>query len=281
VTSQEQQGSGTEAGDRVPPPLPFDTSVPHPARRYNYWLGGKDNFAADRASGDAVAAFVPTIRLWAQENRRFLGRTVDYLAREAGVNQFLDIGTGIPAADNTHEVAQRANPAARIVYVDNDPIVLVHARALLTNEKYQGPISYIDADLRDPATILGDPALATTLDLSEPVALMLIAVLHFLPDEYRPHDVVRTLLDALPSGSYVVISHATHDFMDAEQATGAQQNDRDFTFRTQEEFARFFDGLELVEPGIVSIADWRAEGEPLPRPSVADVAAYGAVGRKP
>jgi SAM-dependent methyltransferase len=263
------------------PPLPFDTSVAHPARRYNYWLGGKDNFAADRASGEAIAAVVPTIRLWAVENRRFLGRTVDHLAAEAGIDQFLDIGTGIPAADNTHEVAQRLNPQARVVYVDNDPIVLTHARALLTSPAHDGKISYIDADLRDPDSILGAPALGSTLDLSRPVALMLVAVLHFLQDEHRPYEIVRSLLDALPSGSFLVVSHATHDFMPPEQARDAYAHDPNFRFRSRDEFARFFDGLDLVRPGIVSIAEWRAEREATPRPSLADVAAYGAVGRVP
>jgi SAM-dependent methyltransferase len=269
-----------EAGDESLG-LSFDTSVAHPARRYNYWLGGKDNFAADRASGDAVAAAFPTIRLGALENRRFLGRTVEYLAAEAGVSQFLDIGTGIPAADNTHEVAQRINADARVVYVDNDPIVLVHARALLSNSTVQGKIAYIDADLRDPRSILDDPALAATLDLSRPVAVMLVAILHFFRDELQPYEIVRTVLDVLPAGSYLVISHATHDFMPVEQLANANAIDPNFKFRSRDEIARFFDGLDLVEPGIVSIAEWRAEQEPTPRPSIKDVSVYGAIARVP
>ncbi|HET9657151.1 MAG TPA: SAM-dependent methyltransferase [Kineosporiaceae bacterium] len=259
--------------------LSFDTSVSHPARRYNYWLGGKDNFAADRASGDAIAQVIPTIRLSALENRRFLSRAVSYLAREAGVRQFLDIGTGIPAANNTHEVAQSIAPESRVVYVDNDPIVLVHARALLRGQG--GKIAYLDADLREPESILGDPALTATLDLTQPVGLMLIAILHFLRDETRPFDIVRQLLDALPAGSFLAVSHATHDFMAPGQAEEAGANDPSFQFRSKDEFAQFFEGVELVEPGITSIAHWRAESEPEPRPSAAEVSAYGAVGRLP
>jgi S-adenosyl methyltransferase len=284
VNSPELPDTASHADPEATPgrvPLPFDTSVAHPARRYNYWLGGKDNFAADRASGDAVAQAFPTIRLWAVENRRFLGRVVRYLTAEAGVTQFLDIGTGIPAADNTHEVAQRLDPGARVVYVDNDPIVLVHARALLTSDARRGKISYIDADLREPDTILSDPALRSTLDLSQPVALMLVAVLHFLRDEHDPYAIVRRLIDPLPTGSYVAISHATHDFMPPEQSRSAGLNDPNFRFRSRDAIAQFFDGLDLVSPGIVSISHWRAEQESAPRPSVQDVSAYGAVARIP
>jgi hypothetical protein len=262
----------------------IDTTVPHPARRYNYWLGGKDNFAADRESGDAVAAAFPTIRLAAIENRRFLRRAVTFLTREAGVRQFLDIGTGIPSADNTHDVAQTVVPESRVVYVDNDPIVLVHARALLTSSP-EGATAYIDADLREPDKILNDPALLRTLDLSRPVALMLIAILHFVPDEDDPYGIVRRLIGALPSGSYLAISHATRDFMPAQIRdsvdTLAAANRGSINFRSGDELARFFDGLELVSPGIKTLSEWRAEDEPQPRPSVADIGGYGAVGRVP
>jgi hypothetical protein len=260
-------------------PLAFDTSVPHPARRYNYWLGGKDNFAADRASGDAIARVVPTIRLSALENRRFLGRAVSYLAREAGIRQFLDIGTGIPAENNTHEVAQSIAPDSRVVYVDNDPIVLAHARALLRGQS--GRLAYIDADLREPESILCHSALTAALDLDRPVGLMLVAILHFLRDEYHPFDIVRRLLDALPAGSFLVVSHATHDFMSLTQAESVGAEDLSFQFRAKDEFAQFFEGLELVEPGITSIAHWRAEVERGSRPSAAAVSVYGAVGRIP
>jgi hypothetical protein len=174
-----------ELSTDVPPSPPFDTSVPHPARRYNYWLGGKDNFAADRESGDAVAAAFPTVRIAAIENRRFLGRAVSFLAQEAGIRQFLDIGTGIASANNTHEVAQSIAPESRIVYVDNDPIVLTHARALLTSTA-EGATAYIDADLRNPGRILSDSHLEATLNLSEPVGLILVAILHFIRDEDDP-----------------------------------------------------------------------------------------------
>ena len=269
--------------ERTPPII--DTSLAHPARRYNYFLGGKDNFQADRESGDAIARFFPTIRVAALENRSFLSRAVDFLVREAGVRQFLDIGTGIPTANNTHEVAQGLAPDARVVYVDNDPIVLVHARALLTSTP-DGRTAYIDADLRRPEQILQDPELRTTLDMSQPVALMLIAVLHFITDRDDPLGIVRTLVDALPSGSYVAITNVTTDFMPAHikaEAESSQATARygDIRFRTLDEVARFFEGLELVEPGVVSITDWRAEHEPAPRPTAADVSVLGAVGRKP
>ncbi|MBC9001820.1 SAM-dependent methyltransferase [Micromonospora aurantiaca] len=264
----------------------IDTTVAHPARRYNYWLGGKDNFQADRDSGDAMAARFPTIRISALENRRFLRRAVRHLAGEAGIRQFLDIGTGIPTADNTHEVAQSTGPRARVVYVDNDPIVLAHARALLTSSP-EGATAYLDADLRDPERILAHPDLRRTLDLSQPVALMLLAVLHFVPDGEDPYAIVGRLLDALPAGSYLAASHATHDYLPEELAAEAKAAARGggphgvINLRSREEVVRFFDGLELVEPGVCSVAEWRADGEPEPRPSVVDVSMYGGVARKP
>ncbi|MEU4817121.1 SAM-dependent methyltransferase [Micromonospora aurantiaca] len=264
----------------------IDTTVAHPARRYNYWLGGKDNFQADRDSGDAMAARFPTIRISALENRRFLRRAVRHLAGEAGIRQFLDIGTGIPTADNTHEVAQSTDPRARVVYVDNDPIVLAHARALLTSSP-EGATAYLDADLRDPERILAHPDLRRTLDLSQPVALMLLAVLHFVPDGEDPYAIVGRLLDALPAGSYLAASHATHDHLPEEVAAEAKAAARGggphgvINLRSREEVVRFFDGLELVEPGVCSVAEWRADGEPEPRPSVVDVSMYGGVARKP
>jgi hypothetical protein len=260
----------------------FDTSVPHPARRYNYWLGGKDNFAADRESGDAVAAAFPTVRIAAVENRRFLGRAVTFLAREAGIRQFLDIGTGIPTASNTHEVAQAIAPDSRIVYVDNDPIVLAHARALLTSSA-AGATAYIAADLRDPEAILSDAQLRGTLNVSEPVGLILVAILHFIPDDDDPYGIVARLLSHLPSGSYLAMSHATYDYMPAEtvaqlDATNAARNVV-FRARSRSEFSRFFDGLDLVAPGIVDVSQWRADDEPAPRPPVADSAVHCGVAR--
>jgi S-adenosyl methyltransferase len=261
----------------------FDTTVAHSARRYNYWLDGKDNFTADRVSGDAIAAAFPSIRLAVRENRAFLKRTIEYLAREVGIRQFLDIGTGLPTADNTHEVAQAVASDARIVYVDNDPIVLTHARALLTSSP-DGATAYLDADIRDPERILNDPLLPRTLDLSQPVGLVLLAILHFIDDSEDPHAIVTRLVEAMPSGSYLVMSHATYDPMPPAivtqlkaviARTGEKGGPRD-----RDQFARFFTGLELVEPGIVPIGDWRPEpGTATPDP--ADVGVYGAVARIP
>jgi hypothetical protein len=257
----------------------IDTTVAHPARRQNYWLGGKDNFAADRESGDAIAAAFPTVRTAVIENRRFMRRAVSYLANEVGIDQFLDIGTGIPTSPNVHEIAQEAVPEVRVVYVDNDPIVLVHARALLTS----GPDSvtaYIDADVREPGKILDHPELLRTLDFSRPIALVLTAVLHFVSDEYDPYGIVARLVDALPAGSYLVMSHATNDFLTEEEAAAiAAGRYGPFFGRSEAEFTRFFEGMELVEPGIVSVAEWRAEDEVQPRPTPAEAYTYCAVAR--
>ncbi len=256
----------------------------HPARRYDYWLGGKDNFPADQASGDAVAAAFPTVRTAAIEDRRFMVRAVRFLTEQAGIRQFLDIGTGIPTSLSLHEVAQSIAPETRIVYVDNDPIVLVHARALLTSSP-QGATAYLDANLRDPDKILKHPDLHATLDLSQPVALMVVAVLHFMVDDDRPYEAVSRLVGAMPPGSYLVATHATNDFMSPETAASVNAADAatrvSFQFRSRNEFARFLDGLEVLPPGIVSVADWRADDEPQPRPSVAETAVYGAVARIP
>jgi hypothetical protein len=262
----------------------FDTSVAHPARRYNYWLGGKDNFAADRESGDALVAIAPTVRIAAIENRRFLRRAVDYLAREAGIRQFLDIGTGIPTADNTHQVAQRIAPDARIVYVDNDPIVLAHARALLTSTP-AGATAYLDADLRDPEKILSSAELRSTIDLGRPVALMLVAILHFVKDADDPYGVVGKLVAALPPGSFVTITHGTHDYLSADKLAAVTEADArsqsPVQLRSRGDVARFVEGLELVPPGIAPVSEWRADGEELPRPTAADISVYGAVARVP
>jgi hypothetical protein len=263
----------------------IDTTVAHPARRYNYWLGGKDNFQADRESGDVIAASFPGVRLGAVENRRFLKRAVTHLVREAGIRQFLDIGTGIPTADNTHEVAQAIEPSTRVVYVDNDPIVLAHARALLVSAS-EGATSYLDADLRQPEQILAHPDLLSVLDLDEPVALMLVAVLHFVRDDEDPYGRVRRLVDALPSGSYLAMSHVTADYFPPDAARAARSSQSFgphgvMAFRTRDEFGRFFDGLDLLDPGIVSVADWRVEDESVERSSAAEVGIHCAVARKP
>ncbi len=262
----------------------LDTTRPHPARVYDHLLGGKDNFAADREFAARVQAAFPSAKLAAVENRAFMARAVSYLAGEVGVRQFLDVGTGLPTSPNVHEVAQAAAPESRVVYVDNDPIVLVHARALLTSAP-EGATAYVDADLRDPDRILADPELHATLDLSRPVALTLIAVLHFVTDDMDPYGIVGRLVGALPSGSYLAISHGTFDPIPPEQLARMRQlqasTDQPFRPRTRDEVEHFFAGLELLEPGIVPVAEWRAEHEPQPRPSAADVGFYGALARIP
>jgi hypothetical protein len=261
---------------------PFDTSVAHPARRYDYWLGGKDNFQADRDSGDAIAAAFPGVRIAARENRAFLRRAVTFLSDHAGIRQFLDIGTGIPTTNNTHEVAQSIAPASRIVYVDNDPIVLVHARALLTSSP-EGATAYVDSDVREPEKILKDPQLLATLDLSQPVALMLLSILQFVADSDDPYGIVARLVDAVPSGSYLTITHPTYDVLPPETVAGLDRANAASLLqpRSRAEFTRFFDGLELVSPGVELVSDWRAGNEPQPRPTAADSALYGAIARIP
>jgi len=262
----------------------IDSTTAQPARRYNYWLGGKDNFAVDRASGDEILKTFPTARLAALENRRFLQRATRYLAAEAGIRQFLDIGTGLPTADNTHEVAQGIAPESRVVYVDNDPMVMVHARALLTSTP-EGRTTYIEADLRSPEQILTDPDLRATLDLGEPVALMLVAVLHFVQGYGAGRPIVRTLMDALPSGSFLVVTNATKDPLPAKMAAdydaALAAGVTNIWPRDRAEFTDLFAGLELVEPGVTPVSEWRAESEPEPRPNPAHIAMYGGVGRKP
>ncbi|MGK5683950.1 SAM-dependent methyltransferase [Actinoplanes sp. URMC 104] len=258
----------------------LDPTRPHPARRYNYWLGGKDNFQADRDAGDAIAKVFPHIRTAARENRAFMQRAVRHLTREAGVRQFLDIGTGLPTADNVHDVAQGIAPESRIVYVDNDPLVLSHARALLTSSE-EGVTAYIDADVRDPEKILADPAVRSTLDWSRPIALQLVAIMHFVEDHEDPYGIVSRLVAALPAGSYLMLSHATFDPLDAETIAAMNAINENikprFCPRTLAEVSRFFTGLELLEPGIVSVSDWRPE--PGPRPTAAEATGYGAVAR--
>jgi S-adenosyl methyltransferase len=258
---------------------PIDTTVAHSARRYDYWLGGKDNFAADRESGDAIAAAFPTVRTAVIENRRFVRRAAAFLAGDAGIRQFLDIGTGIPTSPNVHEIVQGIAAASRVVYVDNDPIVLAHARALLASSA-EGATAYIDADLREPDKIISNAELQGILDFSRPVALMLAAILHFIPDEDDPYGIVDRLAGALPKGSYLVMLHATNDFLEPEEVaeiTAGRYGP--FFARSEAEFARFFEGSELVLPGIASVAEWRAEAEPQPRPTAAEAYTYCAVAR--
>jgi len=238
----------------------FDTSVAHVARVYNYWLGGKDNFAADRAAAEQAMAAFPDIVHSARANRAFLRRVVTYLAGTAGIRQFLDIGTGIPSANNTHEVAQSVAADCRIVYVDNDPVVLAHARALLTSTP-EGATDYIDADLRNADQILAKAG--ETLDFSKPVAIMLMAILQHLSDENDPYAVVGRLVAAVPPGSYLALSHPARDIHAAEMAEMAKRLNATMaekvTFRSQAEVVPFFAGLELLEPGMANVPDWRPE----------------------
>src|ERR1700760_2468167 len=233
--------------------------VAHPARVYDYWLGGRDNFAVDREAGDEVLRAKPGILRNVRANRAFLGRAVRYLAADAGIRQFLDIGTGIPSANNTHEVAQATAPASRVVYVDNDPIVLAHARALLTS--VTGTTAYLDADVRDPEAILAGAA--RTLDFGQPVAVMLIAIMHCVPDEDDPYGIVQRLMAAVPSGSYLVLSQPAKDMLPekAAQAEAAlsQAMRQKVQYRTHAEVGRFFDELELIEPGVVHLPEWRPD----------------------
>jgi len=245
-------------GDRAIPAI--DTTRAHPARIYDYWLGGKDNFAADREAAELALKAYPDLAKAVQSNRAFLGRAVRFLAGQ-GIRQFLDVGTGIPAADNTHEVAQREAPDSRIVYIDNDPIVLLHAQALLKSTP-EGACDYLQADLRDPDTILARAA--RTIDFGRPVALMLLAVLQFILDEQDPYGLVSRLVAALPSGSYLVISHPTDDFNPNKGESMKVYNERSAdqaVVRDKAATARFFDGLELLEPGVVPVARWRPDSD--------------------
>jgi hypothetical protein len=256
----------------------IDTSVPHIARIYDYWLGGKDNFAADRAAGRKAAEADPKLLPGVRGNRAFLARSVRFLAGEAGIRQFLDIGTGIPSANNTHEVAQAVAPGSRVVYVDNDPIVLAHARALLTG--IAGTTAYIDADARNPREILN--VAGQTLDFSEPVGVMMIGVLHCIPDDDDPWAIVRTVLDAVPSGSYLAITHPSHDFygdVTGKMVSGLNSAmPQRLTFRGRDAVLRFFDGVTLVEPGLVRVPDWRPDSE---EDRANPAAMWGGVGKKP
>ena len=259
--------------------LKIDTTRAHTARIWNYWLGGKDNYPVDRQVGDQIRQLHPGIGDYARADRVFLGRAVQHLACEAGIRQFLDIGTGLPTADNTHQVAQAIAPDSRIVYVDNDPLVLVHARALLTSTP-EGACDYIDADMRDPGRILAEAA--RTLDFTQPVAVTMLGVVIFLEDDQDPYGIVRRFMDSVPAGSYLVLSHTiTSPAMpdvDAAVAFWNEHGTPKLTQRTPEQVTRFFDGLDLLEPGVVSCSRWRPEATPWGEP--AEVAMYGGVGRK-
>jgi hypothetical protein len=257
----------------------FDARVAHPARVYDYWLGGKDNFAADRIAGEETIAAYPAIRASARANRAFLARSVRYLAAEAGIRQFLDIGTGLPTASNTHEVAQAVAPESRVVYVDNDPLVLAHARALLTSSR-EGVTAYLDADLRDVDTVLGQAS--STLDFGQPVGVMLLAILHYIPDLDQARRIVARLVAAIPSGSFVVISHAASDISPEAMAEMIKRMNQhlaegNHVGRPRDEVAGFFDGLELLPPGVVKVTQWRPESDV---EAGGPTSLWGGVGRK-
>ncbi len=278
MTSDAAAPSGSDSAAR-PGKLPFDTSVAHQARIYDYLLGGKDHYAADRVAGDKMLEVYPDTVYTARANRAFLGRAVRFLAGEAGIRQFLDIGTGIPTAGNTHEIAQAVAPESRVVYVDYDPVVLAHARALLTSNE-SGATDYIDSDLRDPGNILTQAE--QLLDFTRPVAVTLLSVLHAVPDADDPYAITAALMDAVPPGSYLAISHAASDLIDPAALQGLYDSwkgtvQQRFQWRGRDAVARFFTGMSLAEPGIVPIDQWRAEPRTgqAPRPAM-----WAAAGRK-
>ena len=251
------------------------------ARVYNYWLSGKDNFSADRVAGEETIAAFPGIRLSAHANRAFLQRTVHYLARSEGVRQFLDIGVGLPSASNTHEVTQAVARESRVVYVDNDPLVLAHARALLTSSP-EGVTAFLDADLRDTDTILEQAA--ETLDFTRPVGVMLLAILHYIPDLTEARRIVARLMEAVPAGSFLVISHAATDLL-PDEVTAFEKTlnahlpaEHHHVARSRELVTSFFDSVRLVEPGLVRVSDWRPEA---PEDAAVPTILWGGVARKP
>ncbi len=274
-----QHGNGTPPPAEVAPPG-VNINVPHSARIYDYWLGGKDNFAVDRAVGEAMIKAIPGMRYMAGENRKFVHRVARDLVAKEGIDQFLDIGTGIPTRPNLHEVAQEFAPSARVVYVDNDPIVLVHARALMISNP-AGRSEYISADMRDVDSILRDRVLSETLDLTKPIGLTLIAILMLLADADDPWASVAALRDAMPSGSCLAITHPTADFnpdevnaaVDAATAAGMT-----LVARTREAVERFFGDWEILEPGVTPVSAWRPD-EPVDNPEAAYY--WAGVARKP
>jgi O-methyltransferase involved in polyketide biosynthesis len=270
------------SGSPAPAPEPgprIDATVSHSARIWNYWLGGKDHYPVDQQVGDQILGFVPELVRSARADRHFLARAVRYLAAEQGIRQFLDIGTGLPTVDNTHQLAQRIAPESRIVYVDNDPLVLVHARALLASTP-EGACDYIDADVHDPGTILRQAS--RTLDFSQPVAVMMLGIVNFIIDTSQAQQIVRQLTDGVPPGSHLVISHPTTE-VDAGPMTEAvsfwnQQGSAPMTLRTQEELLRFFDGMELAEPGVVTCSRWRPDAVDIGE--ITDVTHFSGIARK-
>ncbi|WP_043663191.1 SAM-dependent methyltransferase [Streptomyces xylophagus] len=257
----------------------IDTSVPHSARIWNYWLGGKDNYPVDKEAGDAYTAVFPGIVTIARSSRAFLRRNITYLVSEAGIRQFLDVGTGLPTADNTHQVAQRIAPETRIVYVDNDPMVLAHARTLLDSTP-QGATAYVAADVTEPDRILA--AAAETLDLTRPTALILSNILGHVADPDQARSIVTRLMDALPSGSYLSINDGSQGIdpvfeqaQDAYNESGAVP----YNLRTVDQITAFFDGLDLIDPGVVSVPLWRPDATASPAPE--PIGEHGGLARKP
>jgi hypothetical protein len=265
----------------APEPAPtsgLDTTVPQGARVWNYWLRGKDNYLVDREAGDAFIGAFPGIQDIARHSRYFIGRAVRYMAGEVGMRQFLDIGSGLPTVDNTHEVAQRVNPSCRIVYADNDPLVLVHAQALLTSTP-EGACDYIQADVLEPDDVL--ERAAHTLDFDQPIALMLMGILGFVGDYDEARSIVKRLLGAVPSGSFLALNDGTNTNPVYVAATDGynQSGAVPYILRSPEQIAGYFEGLQLMEPGVVTLSRWRPEAAPFGEPEEVDV--YGAVGRKP
>lgn len=262
----------TEAGFEA---VNIDTSRPHPARIYDYLLGGKDNYEVDQEAGDRLAAAAPEARIGVRANRAFLQRAVRYVVG-SGVRQILDIGTGLPTSPNVHEVAQQVAPDVRVAYVDNDPIVAAHGNALLSRS---GTTRIVLGDLRDPRTVLDHPDVRQLIDFEQPVALLLVAILHFLAEADRPAEIVATLRDALPAGSFLVLSHATGDFADRSDAQAVYTNaTASLNLRTRAQVERFFDGFELVEPGLAQVPFWRPDTPPPPRSD--EIGFYGGVARR-
>jgi hypothetical protein len=276
VSSDESASARAEAEDL--PAGGIDTTAPQSARIWNYWLGGKDNYPVDREAGDAFAKLFPGIGDEARAARYYLARTVRYLAGEAGIRQFLDVGTGLPNVDNTHEIAQRVAPESRVVYVDNDPLVLAHARALLTSTA-EGATHYIDADIHDPEAILR--AASQFLDFTRPTALILMGILGHVADFDEARSIVRTLMGALPSGSYLAHDDSTNTnqvYNEATRMYNEESGGVPYILRSPEQLARLYDGLELVEPGVVMCTQWRPDPGPFGEPPI--VNQYGGVGRK-
>jgi hypothetical protein len=277
MTSDHAAQAGPGGVSEDPPA--FDVSVAHQARIYDYWLGGKDNFAADRKAAEAAIAAYPGVASGSRANRQFLARAVTTVAREHGIRQFLDIGTGIPSSGHTHEVAQSVAPDSRVVYVDYDPVVLAHARALLAGRP-EGTTAYLDADLRDTGTILAQAA--KTLDFGQPIAIMLLAILQAIPDSDDPFGIVETLLAAVPSGSFLVISHPASDIEPEKIAAAtARLNElsaQQFTLRDHDGVMRFFGGMEMLDPGLIRMEDWRPDSDLTKR---YESAVWAGVGRKP